>query len=344
MLPAMSTPGDPALGRRAQWVVGGLVGALTLIGCAHTVPSPRALGTPHDTPSRLRLALMADARTGSTNEVGPDVARVLASEMATELSASAPRLPNRPNHVASCKLERFCIQEDWSRRQDWHLLIAYADVICDVRDASESVTNWRGLIRGRAAAALSPSVDFPERGSRILVDRAIADLGRELASDLLVASLDDRPLATERIFRQPEAKVVFGGVLDAPRANLALVQDAERARELVESTDKSPAAMARHWNAIGLLAGGGRPWLGGIRTNLSSDALVRFFQYKALARHASPATLRELERASAEEPISILQVFALDAVASSGLAPVGRHARPQRVSASRKTTGTTTNP
>ena len=76
---------------------------------------------------------------------------------------------------------------------------------------------------------------------------------------------------------------------------------------------------ATAWNAVAMASSPDQPWIGGIDTVLDDDAYVRFFQYKALARHGSRATLLELRRAHKRENQDLLKEFLKDAVQSDGL-------------------------
>ena len=53
------------------------------------------------------------------------------------------------------------------------------------------------------------------------------------------------------------------------------------------------------------------------------DAFVRFYQYKAFARHGTRATLSSAKRALRREPQALLEEFLRDTLASDGLAVRG---------------------
>ena len=77
---------------------------------------------------------------------------------------------------------------------------------------------------------------------------------------------------------------------------------------------------------------------GGIDDRIDDDAFVRFYQYKAFARHGSRATLSALRRALRAEPQPLLEEFLKDILSGEGLVVRGGR------KASAETNGTTTSP
>jgi hypothetical protein len=81
------------------------------------------------------------------------------------------------------------------------------------------------------------------------------------------------------------------------------------------------------WNVAAMAAGPGEPWSGAEKISLDEDPMVRFAQYKALARLDTALARRQLEIARDTESDVLLAEFLRDALATRGLS-VTRSRRP----------------
>ena len=84
---------------------------------------------------------------------------------------------------------------------------------------------------------------------------------------------------------------------------------------------------AAAWNVAAMASGPGEPWPAAEKVALDDDPLVRFVQYKALARVGSAGTLEQLKNAAQKEEEALLSEFLKDALASGGVG-VARSRRP----------------
>jgi hypothetical protein len=75
---------------------------------------------------------------------------------------------------------------------------------------------------------------------------------------------------------------------------------------------------AAAWNVAAMAAGPGDPWPAGSAMKLDDDPLVRFVQYKALARFGGESARARLQQASKEEDEPLLVEFVRDALATDG--------------------------
>jgi hypothetical protein len=84
------------------------------------------------------------------------------------------------------------------------------------------------------------------------------------------------------------------------------------------SSDHDPELRAAAWNVVAMAAGPGDPWQAGATLHLDDDALVRFVQYKALARLGTPAALHQLSSAAEREDDPVLSELVADAIKTGG--------------------------
>ena len=255
----------------------------------------------------------------------PGAAAVLASGIRGEIEARAFHGGEPGGYVARCRLDRFSLRRDSDKGHGY--VVLYADLGCEVKRKADSAPVWRGELRGRSAA-LGARQYFSDSSvmDQILADRAISDLTRELASDLAVRVLDLQGKASARVFGDQDAESQLAGLNDSAAGAVALTQDAEGAHALSETAhrrDLDATTRAAAWNAIAMASAPDRPWVGGIETGIDSDTFIRFFQYKALARHATVPTLRELKTARGKEENDLLLEFLKDLESTNGLALTG---------------------
>src|SRR5581483_8311376 len=105
-----------------------------------------------------------------------------------------------------------------------------------------------------------------------------------------------------RVFADEGEQRSRSGLDDTPWGPAALQENAAAVEHAMRSLDRRDAVMrAAAWNVVAMAAGPGEPWPAGEALALDDDALVRCVQYKALGRHASPASLAQLRSAAARE-------------------------------------------
>ncbi|WP_394827483.1 hypothetical protein [Pendulispora albinea] len=260
----------------------------------------------------------------------PGPAAVLASGIRSEIEARAFHGGEPGGYVARCRLDRFALRRASDKGHGY--VIVYADLGCEVKRKADQAPVWRGELRGRSAA-LGTLQYFSDSSvmDQILADRAISDMTRELASDLAIRVLDLEGKPSARVFADQDAERQLAGVNDTPAGAAALTQDPETVRPFADAAhrrDLDDVSRAAAWNAVAMASAPDRPWLGGIETGIDKNTFIRFFQYKALARHATPPTLRELRTARGSEENDLLLEFLKDLEVPGGLALTGRFPGP----------------
>jgi hypothetical protein len=255
----------------------------------------------------------------------PGPAAVLASGIRGELQARAFQGGEAGGYVVKSRLDRFALRRDSDKGFGYALL--YVDLSCEIKRKADSAPVWRGELRGRSAA-LGARQFFSDSHvmDQILADRLMSDVTRELASDLAVRILELSGKPSARVFADQDAEQQLAGVTDGPAGVAALTQNPEAAEKLADvahSSVNDRVARAAAWNAIAMASGPDRPWIGGIDTGIDKDAFIRFFQYKALARHATIPTLRELKTARGKEENELLKEFLNDLDSTGGLGLIG---------------------
>jgi len=250
----------------------------------------------------------------------PPPADVLSSVIASELRARAFQGGDRAGYVARCRLDRFAFRTDTELR--YAIAILYVDLSCSVTSKSDGSLAWRGELRGRGIGAGRKN-EFENEDAmwQAFADRSMSDVTRELVSDLAVGALGLSGVASVRAFSNDDAEKATSSVNDGPLGPVVLAENpALTKREAVpQLTSRISPERAVAWNAVAMSSFPDEPWIGGIDTVLDEDAFVRFFQYKALARHGSRATLLELRRANKKETQDLLKELLKDLLASDGL-------------------------
>ena len=245
---------------------------------------------------------------------------VLTASIASELRMRGFRGGDAGGYVIKCRLDRFAFRTDTELR--YAIALLYVDLNCSVTKKSDASLAWRGELRGRGiAAARKNEFDHEDTMWQAFADRTMSDVTRELASDIATGALELRGTPSMRAFANEDAEKAATGVNDSPLGPVALAEDVAQTKRLAvpELKSRFSAVRAVAWNAVALASFPDEPWIGGIDTVLDEDAYVRFFQYKALARHGSRATLLELRRAHKKESQDLLKEFLKDLVASDGL-------------------------
>lgn len=245
---------------------------------------------------------------------------VLTSAIRGELHARTFHGGDHAGYVVRCRLDRFAFRTDTQLR--YAMAILYVDMNCTVNTKSDNTLAWRGELRGRGVAgARKNEFDHEDDMWQAFADRTMSDVTRELASDIAVGALSLQGSATVRAFSNDDTEKATSAVNDGALGPVALAEDPAQTKRLAvpELTSRFSAVRAVAWNAVALASFPDEPWIGGIDTLLDDDAYVRFFQYKALARHGSRATLLEVRRAHKRETQDLLKEFLKDLVASDGL-------------------------
>ncbi len=154
----------------------------------------------------------------------------------------------------------------------------------------------------------------------MLVDRAFSDAAREMASDLAVRALGLDAAPSTRAFYDEDQQRSASGLDDTPWGPAALGESPASVAHAMRSLDPHDAVLrAAAWNVVAMAAGPGEAWPAADHVELDPDALVRFVQYKALARLGSPAALAQLRTALDREGDALLAEMLRDAIASGGI-------------------------
>jgi hypothetical protein len=269
-------------------------------------------------------------------------ALVLTSGIAAELGARALHGGEPGGYQMRCVLERFAVRVASDISDARAIAAVYVDLRCDAVRASDRVLVWRGMLRGRSAAAATTTLSADSGLVQQMLDRAMSDVSRELASDLVLRVLGLRAGPSQRVFADQDEAKARGGLDDTPFGALALSEAGTAPPVGAEEMAKlDVVGRAAAWNAIAMGAGPGEPWLAGDRLRLDDEAFVRFQQYKALARLASPRSLSELRAAADTESDKLCAELVKDALQSGGVG-VARSSRATNASA--VTNGTSTSP
>jgi len=300
--------------------------ALCLSACS---TRPLALNAPNITPgharepTRVDLELFAPASAAVVGDfAAPGPAAVLATAMKAELDGRALHGGIAPEgYVVRCALDRFAVRSKQSVVESQEMLVLYADLSCEARRAAEGgAMVWRGELRGRVAAEAPNVLGSDVSVTQRLTDRAMSDAAREMASDLALRALALAGEPSARVFGD-EAQQRSGAGLDDTPFGPAALQEGPRAVASATRAiqDRDATLRAAAWNVIALAVGPGDAWLAGNAMKLDEDPLVRFEQYKALARLGSANAMDQLRRVASSEGYGLLSEFLRDAIASGGI-------------------------
>lgn len=304
--------------------------SIVLAGCGSTplaLHAPQTVASANDvgsTPIDFEPITMPKTANpivkGDLDFAPPSPADVLTSAIGSELRARTFHGGDHAGYVVKCRLDRFAFRTDTELR--YALALLYVDMNCNITKKSDASLAWRGELRGRGiAAAKKNEFDHEDDMWQAFADRAMSDVTRELASDIAVGALGLQGSATVRSFANDDTEKATSSVNDGPLGPVALAEDVGQTKRMAvpELNSRFSAVRATAWNAVALASFPDEPWIGGIDTVLDEDAYVRFFQYKALARHGSRATMLEVRRAYKKENQDLLKEFLKDLVASDGL-------------------------
>lgn len=282
-----------------------------------------------------------DATSGTQVALAPPgPAAVLTSAIRNELAARALSGGEPGGYVVRCTLERFAVRFHTAIAGTSQVSTLFADLSCEADRAADRAHVWRGAIRGRAAAGKAGFLSDDVAMAQTLTLRTMSDAAREMASDIAVRALGLGTLPSTRVFTDEAERVVNAGTDDTPLGPVALSESPERVRGILSARFEHDATTrAAAWNALAMASGPGDEWLGGKEPlTPDEDAMVRFYQYKALGRAASPASLAELRAAKLREGEGWLSEVIDDTLASAGIGL----ARP--ANATSATSGATTRP
>jgi hypothetical protein len=205
--------------------------------------------------------------------------------------------------------------------------VLYADLSCDAKRASDGAVVWRGELRGRACEEGSNVLGTSLGVTQRLVNRALSDAAREMVSDLALRALGLRAVPSARAFADESQQHSAGGIDDTPWGAAALEESPGAVDHALHTLDARDTTLrAGAWNVVAMAASPDDPWLAGEKLALDDEPLVRFVQYKALARHGGDVALAQLKSAADREGDGLLVELARDSLASGGIGI----ARPKR--------------
>jgi hypothetical protein len=295
---------------------------MALVGCGGSM----TLRAPIVTPSLAREPTRVDLDPievrgvvlGDYSVPGPG--SVLTSAMTQELAGRALTGGEAGGYAVKCALDRFAARSESRVTESVELVALYVDLSCEATRAKDGAAVWRGELRGRTASegsnVLGSNIGVKER----LLNRALSDAAREMASDLALRALGLRAVPSARVFADEGQQRSSGGLDDTPWGAAALEENAaavERAMRTLDVRDTTLRAGA--WNVVAMAAGPEEEWAAGDKLTLDDEPLVRFVQYKALARHGGAAALGQLRTAAENEGDGVLAELARDALASGGI-------------------------
>ncbi len=315
-------------GALGSWVTASLFlacsGAAGCGGTAVTLHAPRcAKSAAREEPARVEVEPMTarpDAAADSNVALGhPGPAEVLTSGMKEELSARALTGGAPGGYRVRCTMDRFALRARVGMVGTATIAALYVDLACAIETIDAPKLVWRGALRARSAATATTPLASETALVQSLADRAMSDASRELASDLAVRVLGLGGGPSARVFADEAARAASSGVDDTLFGGAGLSEAPDRAALALPSLrDLDPSVRAAAWNAVALAMGPGDRWFAGDPV-MDDDAVVRFYEYKALARHAEPSSLAKLGQARKREEEPWLQELLTDALATGGL-------------------------
>ena len=320
--------------------------ALGLAGCAtpvslHPPTCAKLAARRHETvvdlaPISVATAAKIQLGDGTWSGAPPDAA--VTSGMRTELEGRALRNGEAGGYSVKCALDRFSVRRDAGVAETRMFATMYIDLSCDVVRNADRSTIFRGELRARAAASRTNLFQSDTTTLQRLVDRMLSDATRELASDLAVRALALANDPSQRVFADDLTQQELSATDDSAIGALALQENPTALVQLVPTIESAVSGAhadgerASLWNAIAMSAGPepmrlSDEWLASDKLHLDDDELIRFYQYKALARRASPSTLEQLRAAATHESDALLLELVKDSLATGGIG-MARRQRP----------------
>jgi len=272
------------------------------------------------TPVEIEPLVVGRADAIANNIAPPGPAAVLTSAMKSELEGRALHGGELGGYRARCSLDRFALRSRTSMLGSAEMLVLYVDLSCEAKRVQDGVVVWRGVLRGRAAASAPNVLGSDASTTQRLADRATSDAAREMASDLAMRALSLLGEPSARVFADEAQIHAEAGLDDTPYGPTALQENQAAVEGAMRGLPEHDAPMrAAAWNVAAMAAGPGEPWPASEKVSLDDDPLVRFVQYKALARLGSAAASAQLVTAARKEDDVLLSEFIADALASGGI-------------------------
>ncbi len=337
--------------RLALPILGALPVLAALAGCGSgllALHAPNVAPATARVPTPVEMDPIADASpsavAGDFTPPGPSA--VLTAAMTAEIAGRAFEGGEAGGYRVRCALDRFAVRWRAAISEGSELLILYADLSCEAKRAADGATVWRGELRARTAESgpnlIASDADVTQR----LVDRAVSDAGREMASDLAVRALGLTGQPSARVFGDEGQLRDVGGLDDTPYGTASLGESPTSVAGAMRGMGEHDGAMrAAAWNVAAMAAGPGEGWAAGARMTLDDDAFVRFEQYKALARLGNEAAMARLAQALGQEDHPLLAEFLRDAATSHGIGVARKgYCGSAGTNASPATKGTTARP
>jgi hypothetical protein len=306
-----------------------LIFALTLglAACGSSV----ALHAPTLTPTAARsqpakldlepITARSGAEAASTVALGhPGPAEVLTGGMQSEIAGRALEGGDPGGYRVRCALDRFALRTYVGLAGTSAVATLYVDLGCSVERVADRITVWRGALRGRAMARDGTALGTESALVQRLADRTMSDASRELVSDLVVRVLSLGGVPSTRVFPDEQARAASAGIDDTVFGPAALTEASDRAPSVGSSLgpiDKT-TAQAASWNAIAMAAGPEDPPFASAVT-FEDDPVVRYYQYKALARQGSAQAMGQLKDALPREEEAWLAELVKDTLAIGGI-------------------------
>jgi len=311
--------------------LGSVAAALACGGCS---AGPLALDAPNVAPSQARdptpvqLDPIATGAAVTGEFVPPGPAAVLTAAMSSELAGRALRGGEPGGYGVRCTLDRFALRTRSSVADSQEMMALYADLSCEARRRHDGAVVWRGELRGRTCAAADNVLGSDSSTTLRLANRVMSDAAREMASDLAVRALALKADPSARVFADEAQQRSTAGLDDTPFGPAALEESPEAVpRAMRAAADHDATVRAAAWNVVAMASGPGDPWVAGEKLDLDEDPLVRFVQYKALARLGDATALHELRGAAQREEHSLLAELLKDSLATGGIG-LARSRRP----------------
>jgi hypothetical protein len=256
--------------------------------------------------------------TGDFASPGP--AAVLTAAMKAELAGRALRGGEAGGYAVRCGLDRFAVRFHATMTDSEEMLAVYVDLSCEAKRVSDGAPVWRGELRGRTCAAAPNVFGSDASTTRRLANRALSDAAREMASDLAVRALALAADPSARVFADEAQLRAGAGLDDTPYGAGALEENEAAVASAMQAVGEHEATTrAAAWNVVAMAAGPGDRWVAGGGLRLDEDPLVRFVQYKALARLGTATAIAQLEAAAGKEEHTLLAEFLHDSIASRGV-------------------------
>jgi hypothetical protein len=287
---------------------------------------PLTLSTPNVTPTLAREPTRVDLDPIETRGVvrgdfsPPGPAAVLTAAMGQELVGRALTGGEPGGYTVRCALDRFVVREEKHPLESAELLALYTDLGCEARRATDGGLAWRGELRGRVCEQATNVLGTAVGVTQHLLDRALSDAAREMASDLALRGLGLRAVPSARVFADDSQQRSSSGLDDTPWGPAALQENPGALDHALHTLDARDVTLrAAAWNVVAMASSPDDPWLAGEKLALDDEALVRFVQYKALARHGGEMALGVLRTAAERDGDDLLAELARDALATGGI-------------------------